>query len=123
MSRKRSLKNRYLRFLRRIWPAPTLAAFTLSVGACASPLTNAGSRTVDAAAIVHPPSNTADELRYDRKPLPARFRPAPEFRSTCTPNVGLPPSLALGETNEVVNAFEPIASCLTAGSLATPGVT
>ena len=42
MSRKRSLKERYLRFLRRIWPAPTLAALTLSLGSCASqPVTSA----------------------------------------------------------------------------------
>ena len=31
MSRKRSLKDRYFRFLRRIWPAPTLAAIALSL--------------------------------------------------------------------------------------------
>ena len=52
MSRKRSLKNRYFRFLRRIWPAPTLAAIGLSLAACAArPVTaNAQTGTVAATA-------------------------------------------------------------------------
>jgi hypothetical protein len=35
MSRKRSLRHRYLRFLRRIWPAPTLAALALALATSA----------------------------------------------------------------------------------------
>jgi hypothetical protein len=33
MNKKRTLRNRYFRFLRRIWPAPGLAAILLSLGA------------------------------------------------------------------------------------------
>ena len=87
MTRKRSLKNRYIRFLRRIWPAPTLAAMMLSLGGCAS-------RPV---AGVSPPS-----------------APAPELPTACAPGFTLPPSLPLEkkEKHATVGALEPIASCL-----------
>lgn len=116
MSRKRSLKDRYFRFLRRIWPAPTLAAIVLSLGACASrPVTSASAqtRTVPAAMA------ESDELHYDWEPqwLPTELHLAPEFRSACAPVVTLPPSLLLDETDEVLDALEPIASCLTLGPL------
>jgi hypothetical protein len=125
MTKKRSLKSRYLRFLRRIWPAPTLAAIMLSVGAaaCASqPVPSGGAQghTVAAAAIAHTPSDTGDELRYEPDPqllLPIELHLAPDFRSACAPIVGLPPSLVLDEEEEVVDALEPIASCLTLGPM------
>lgn len=64
MSRKRSLKERYFRFLRRIWPAPTLAAIMLSLGACASqPVTSAAQVPTAPAAVMH-----SDELHYDWEP-------------------------------------------------------
>jgi hypothetical protein len=117
MSRKRSLKDRYFRFLRRIWPAPTLAAIVLSLGACASrPVTSASAqtRTVPAAMA------GGDELHYDWEPqlLPTELHLAPEFRSACAPVVALPPSLLLDEKDQVLDALEPIASCLTLGPLA-----
>jgi hypothetical protein len=115
MSRKRSLKDRYFRFLRRIWPAPTLAAIAL-LGACASrPVTSASAqtRTVPAAMA------DGDELHYDWKPqlVPTELHLAPEFRAACSPVVALPPSLLLDEKDEVLDALEPIASCLTLGPL------
>jgi hypothetical protein len=127
MSRKRSLKNRYFRFLRRIWPAPTLAAIGLSLAACAArPVTSASAQTGTGAATAAAdrPSNTGDELPYEWNPqlLPTKLHLAPELRSACAPIVTLPPSLRLDETEEVVDALEPIASCLTLGSLSTvPG--
>jgi hypothetical protein len=125
MTRKRSLKSRYLRFLRRIWPAPTLAATMLSVGlaACASqpvPSGGAQGQTVAAAATAAS-SRVGDELRYEPEPqllLPMELHLAPDFRSACAPIVGLPPSLVLDERDEVVDALEPIASCLTLGPMA-----
>lgn len=123
MSRKRSLKNRYFQSLRRIWPAPSLAAILLSLGACASrPATSASAQTqtVTATAIAHQAPSAADELQYDWDPqlLPTELHLAPEFRSACAPVVALPPSLVLDETDEVLDALEPIASCLTLGPLA-----
>jgi hypothetical protein len=126
MTRKRSLKSRYLRFLRRIWPAPTLAATMLSVGvaACApQPVTSASAPgpAATAAAVAHPPSDSEAELRYEADPQllsPIELQLAPDFRSACAPFVGLPPSLMLDEEDEVVDALEPIASCLTLGPMA-----
>ena len=125
MTRKRSLKTRYLRFLRRIWPAPTLAATVLSVGvaACASqPVPSGGAQghTVAAAVMAHPSSDTGAELRYEHEPqllLPMELHLAPDFRSACAPIIGLPPSLVLDEKDAVVDALEPIASCLTLGPM------
>jgi hypothetical protein len=122
VSRKRSRKDRYFRFLRRIWPAPSLAA--LSLVACASPPpTSAGAlaRVAPAAAVANqaPSPSPRDELRYESKPkLPGELHLPPEFRSPCAPVVGLPPSLVLHEKDEVVDALEPIASCLTLGPAA-----
>lgn len=121
MPRKRSLKHRYLRFLRRIWPAPTLAALTLSLGACASqPIPGtAASRTSQATAVAHPLPSAHDELRYEWDPqlLPTELHLAPEFRSACAPMVSLPPSIVLEGEEDVVDALEPIASCLTLGPM------
>ncbi|HVY31794.1 MAG TPA: hypothetical protein VHB79_34900 [Polyangiaceae bacterium] len=57
------------------------------------------------------------ELRYDWDPqlLPTRLHLAPEFRNACAPVVALPPSIALDGKEEVVDALEPIATCLTLG--------
>lgn len=134
MSRKRSRKDRHFRFLKRIWPGPTLAALVSSLGACAfRPVANAKAQSPEPvaadtiasqlpAAQARPgtPPNTSDELRYDWDPqlFPTRLRLAPEFRSACSPVVTLPPSLMLDEKEEVVDALEPIASCLTLGPLA-----
>jgi hypothetical protein len=115
MSRKRSLDPRY--FLRRIWPAPTLAAIILSLGACASrPVTSVSAQTHAA-----PAAELADdELKYDwgEQLLPTELHLAPEFRSACASVVALPPSLLLDEKDEVLDALEPIASCLTLGPVA-----
>jgi hypothetical protein len=122
MSRKRSLKDRYFRFLRRIWPAPSLAAIALSLGACASrPVTSATADTRAASAPTAPaPVFDGDELHHDWAPqlFPTQLHLAPEFRSACSPVVALPPSLVLDEKDEVLDALEPIASCLTLGPLA-----
>jgi hypothetical protein len=125
MSRKRSLKHRYFRFLRRIWPAPTLAAIILSLGACASrPMTSVSSQS---SASAHTSSlsqtRTALPAVVGDDPLPYRWEPqlptelhlAPEFQSACSPVVALPPSIVLDEKDEVLTALEPIASCLTLG--------
>jgi hypothetical protein len=117
MTRKRSLKNRYFRFLRRIWPAPTLAATALALGACVSrPAAGANLRTAPTAAAPSQTRSDADELRYEWEPelFPTQLHLVPEFRFDCAPVVGLPPSLVLEEEN-VVDALEPIASCLTLG--------
>jgi hypothetical protein len=117
MSRKRSLKNRYFRFLRRIWPAPTLAATALALAACASrPAAGSPLRTAAAAAVPSQTRSDADELRYEWKPqlVPTQLHLIPEFQFDCAPVVGLPPSLVL-EEKSVVDALEPIASCLTLG--------
>jgi hypothetical protein len=121
MRRKRSLKHRYLRFLRRIWPAPTLAALTLSLGACASqPVTSTTARTTQATAVAPPLPSEHNELRYEWDPqlLPTELHLAPEFRSACAPVISLPPSIVLERDEDVVDALEPIASCLTLGPLA-----
>lgn len=122
MSRKRSLKERYLRFLRRIWPAPTLAALLLSLGSCASqPVISASPRAqvIPAATGPTPSIHTRDELRYPWNPqlIPTELHLAPEFRSACAPVVALPPSLELDENEEIVDALQPIASCLTLSPL------
>lgn len=121
MSRKRSLKERYLRFLRRIWPAPTLAALALLLGSCASqPVPSPRANAIPATTVATPSIPTSDELRYPWNPrlLPTELHLAPEFRSACAPVIALPPSLELDENEEVVDALEPIASCLTLGPLA-----
>jgi len=122
MSRKRSLKQRYLGFLRRIWPAPTLAMMILPFDAYAArAVGGAVSAGVDAtpAAAAEPASGADDELRYDWDPrlLPTELQLAPELRSACAPVVSLPPSLTLDGKEEVIDALEPIASCLTLGPL------
>lgn len=123
MPRKRSLKQRYLQLLRRIWPAPTLAALALSLGACASrSVADASAPTPTVSAITAAPQRPSadDDARFDWDPrlLPTRLHLAPEFRSACAPVVALPPSLVLEEKDELVDALEPIASCLTLGPLA-----
>ena len=122
MSRKRSLKHRYLRFLRRIWPAPTLAALSLSLGACASQpvASTTTARTSQASAVDHPLPSAHDELRYEWDPqlLPTELHLAPEFRSACAPMISLPPSIVVEGDEDVVDALEPIASCLTLGPMA-----
>jgi hypothetical protein len=123
MSRKRSLKHRCLQLLRRIWPAPTLAAFALSLGACASrPVASASSSATTVSNMTAAPQtpSTPHDGGYDWDPrlLPTRLQLAPEFRSGCAPAVVLPPSLVLEEKDEVVGALEPIAACLTVGPLA-----
>ena len=120
MPRKRSRKDRYFRFLRRIWAAPSLAALSL-VACAAPPPTSAGAlaRVTPAAAVANQAPSPHDELRYEPKPKrPGELHIPPEFRSPCAPVVGLPPSLVLHEKDEVVDALEPIASCLTLGPAA-----
>ena len=121
MSKKRSLKNRYFRFLRRIWPAPTLAAMVLAVGACASrPAASVSPTTASAPVAASQTRTEANELWYDWEPqlAPTELHLAPEFRSACAPFVTLPPSVALGEEDELLDALEPIASCVTLGPMA-----
>jgi hypothetical protein len=119
MSRRRSLKHRYLRFLRRIWPAPTLAALTFSLGACASqPATaSTASRASQATAAAPVPASVHDDVGYEWAPqlLPTELNLAPEFRAACAPVISLPPSIVLDADEEVVDALEPIASCLQLG--------
>jgi hypothetical protein len=122
MSRKRSLKERYFRFLRRIWPVPTLAALSL-VGSCASRPMPSVSRQTDplpVTAVGTRPSNAMDELRFEWQPqlLPTELQLAPEFRSACAPIVALPATVTLKDEDEVLDALEPIAACVTLGPLA-----
>jgi len=130
MSKRRSLKDRYLGILRRLWPAPTLAALMLPVDACASrPVGSAASARDEAAlsasdqaapsAAPQPAPGADEQVRYDWDPrlLPTELHLAPELRSACAPVVALPPSLTLEEKDEVANALEPIATCLTLGPL------
>lgn len=122
MSRRRSLKDRYLGFLRRIWPAPTLAMLTLMLPLDASAARSAASiasTAVEAVPTTAPPSAAGadDELRYDWDPrlLPNELYLAPELRAACAPIVSIPPSLMLEDKDDVIDALEPIATCLTLG--------
>lgn len=120
MSDRCSLNHRYFQCLRRIWLAPSLAAILLSLGAFAAQPTSGRNLTVPAAAAAQPSPDAGDELEYSRIPrlLPTELNLAPEFRSACAPVLTLPPSLVLDEKQEIVDALEPIASCLRLGPLA-----
>jgi hypothetical protein len=125
MSSKGSLNHRYFQFLRLIWLAPSLAAILVSLGAfAAQPTTGASGQdlTAPAAAVAQPLPSSGNELElrcsWNPRLLPTELHLAPEFRSACAPVIALPPSLTLDEKDEVVDALEPIASCLTLGPLA-----
>lgn len=119
LSRRRSLKNRYFRFLRRFWPMPALAAMLVSLASCSSRAASAGAQP-PAPAVQSSGSSTGSETWHDWKPqlLPTELHLSPEFRSICSPLVTLPPSLLLSEEDEVLDTLEPIASCLTFGPMA-----
>jgi len=123
MLRKRSLKNRYLRFLKRFWPMPALAALFASLASCTSSAasTSAPSSTPPAPDMMNRVGPSLGvEPRHDWHPqlLPTELHLSPEFRFSCSPLVALPPSLLLDEADEVLDALEPLASCLTLGPMA-----
>jgi hypothetical protein len=122
MLKKRSLKNRYFRFLKRFWPMPALAALLVSLASCSSRAASTGAPSST------PPTPDMHRLGpslgvepwhdWHLQLLPTELHLSPEFRFSCSPLVALPPSLLLDEADEVLDTLEPLASCLTLGPMA-----
>lgn len=121
MSKKISLKDRYFRFRRRFWPMLAFGAIILAPSAGSPhPATRVASPSSAIATpnASQPTADTGDDSREWPLRLPrTELYLAPEFRLDCSPFVSLPPSVMLNESDDVLDALEPIASCLTLGPM------
>lgn len=122
MFKRRWRRARYRSLVRRLLAIPGLVALPVALLGCSSrPAADARNQApapVESAAAREPSATNVDS-NYEWRPesLPIELRLAPELRTACGPELALPPSLRLEQGDEVMDALEPIASCLTIGPL------
>jgi hypothetical protein len=120
LARKRARKSR---LLWRVGAIPALAAVALFSSACASRAARdpVGSPTSAPTAVSAAPSRDSGDLRWGEwgsQLLPTELELSPELRAACRPFVELPRSIVVEESENVAEALEPLASCLTKGPFA-----